>query len=225
MSKLLAAAVMAAFGTCASAATVSIVTVPAPTQTVREILQFDVHGDAMGGMKVRATYAGGGVETGFWAPMGPSKGGVLGDGFSLTLDGDSFDTPWLLTNSSDAAIVRLDLLGRNVVVFDRTRPTPGTEGSAKGRDFGPFTASPGTPLSGAITATYSRGVTLPGDPFVGDVFRNLSIDFSALDDGGVLKKFAFRQDTDLAPIPVPAAGLLLLSAVGGLAWLGRRRAA
>lgn len=232
MLKLSITAAVAAFfvASSASAATINIVNQPDPNQTVVSIDEFTVFGKDMAGtLRVTAGFAGGSTESVLWAAGVGDAGVANGTGFSLSLPGDSFTKTWTLTNNSQNTITSLLLEGYNdgngkVTIFDKTLPRFGTEGSRSGRTFeeAPSLGAEGNG-TGTVTVTYLNAVTLPGDPPVGDVFKALLVDFSEFANGGVASTFLFRQDTDLAPVPLPAAGLLLLGALGGLAALGRRK--
>ncbi len=233
MGKFTFAAAVSAFifAGAANAATVVVVNEPDPNAPVASIDEFTVYGDSMADrLRVTATFAGGFSETLTWAAGIPNVGGVSGTNFSLRLPGDTFTATWTLTNLSDSLLTSLLLEGDSAatgekVIFDKTLPSLGTEGSRSGRTFeeAPSLGVDGNG-DGTVTVTYLNAVTLPGDPPVGDVFANLLVDFSEFADGGVAGRFLFRQDTDIAPVPLPAAGLMLFGALAGMGMLGRRKA-
>ena len=113
-------------------------------------------------------------------------------------------------------------------VFDILNDAEHTNGSAFGA---PFADNSG--LTGNIVANYSKSVSLTGDPFQGDLFALLSVDFTGLAGGGLstTTQLSFRQDTDnleslpaiCVRLPIPGALPLFASGLGVLGFLAHRR--
>jgi hypothetical protein len=218
----------------ATAATVTVNTDNSNLLVTTGLTGFATSGDEMTGMVVTADFSNGASETLNWAVTGAGSGGVTGGLFSLNMSGDTFTAPWTLVNTNAAPGAVLTNLtinaGAGDTVFDIVNGPFGTDGSADGRAFEEFSA----PIPGDITALYSNPVALSGDPFVGDLYALLSVDFTELLDAGLLVglQFDFRADTDnlfisgdLRPIPLPAALPLMLTGLGVLGFLARRRRA
>jgi hypothetical protein len=166
---------------------------------------------------------------------------------------DTFFSDWLVTLYQRTDLTSLQFqggAGYGGVLFDRASPPlglgTGTAGSGLGRDFDLNDAN----WSG-ITATYTDVVTLNGNPWAGDLFSHVSVDFTNAEwctagllclaglgwnsdvpdaNGPNANPFGFRMDTDLGRFPagntvVPEPSTYVLMAAG-LAVLGiaaRRR--
>ena len=96
-------------------------------------------------------------------------------GWSLSLDGDTFSASWVFDQNPGRPLSLLSLLldGRDALtVFDRTAPSPGTDGSAQGRDW---TCVTGSCSNVNVMYDYRVGID-PADP-VGDLWQTVFIDW------------------------------------------------
>jgi hypothetical protein len=223
----LAAAVTMALAAPVSAATINYST--AGTQAdIPGLTGFATTGAMMDGMQVTACFSVSGCQTLSWADTGANSGGVSGNGWGLSVNGDTFSANiwqfFIDTNANVGQLLSLLLDGRSsFTVFDRTNPSTGTPGSAQGRDFN-------TSVGDVIDVTYLNPTAIiPGSP-VGDLFQAVLIEFAPGVTGGPSgprSSFTFSQDTDndIRITQVPEPGSLALLAVGalGLALSRRRR--
>lgn len=189
---------------------------------------FQTTGALMDGMQVTACFSVSGCQTLSWADTGANSGGVTGNGWGLSVNGDTFSANiwqfFIDSQSNVGQLLSLLLDGRgSFTVFDRTNPEPGTPGSERGRDFD-------TAVGDIIDVTYLNPTAIiPGAP-VGDLFQQVLIEFRPGVTGGPSgprSSFTFSQDTDndIRITQVPEPGSLALLAVGalGLALSRRRR--
>lgn len=172
----------------------------------------------MVGMGVTA-YFGGIGDTEVWSLDAPGAGlsGVSGNvpsdsGSTWTLFGlsneDTFDGIWTLTNNSATRALTALVLSGSGIIFDATESDPGTPGTFSGMDF--------TELAGPLNsiATYELAIKPILSPH--DAFYRLEIE---LCPGGTTpgvgvgancgQSLTFKQDTDVVPVPVTAALVLL----------------
>lgn len=188
---------------------------------------FATTGAEMDGMEVTANFTSGGSETAVWGDTTADAGGAFGTGWSLTLDGDSTVNEWLLSNDFAAGIDSLLIdAGAGEVAFDVFLESdhPSTPGSSDGLEFSVTTGASELDL----VATYSDHIALDGEEPVGDVWRNLEIDFTT--GGGLIEgnDLTYIADTDnldggLDPVPEPASLSILAMGVAGLAVRRKRR--
>lgn len=172
-------------------------------------------------------------DVAIWEAAGEESGAAFGDGWSLTVSGDTwYDHNWVFTNETESllAIRKIRLDGGvydpeadpvvRDTIFDITwGGDPGTEGSAGGKTF-LMTGGSFDPQD--VAATYRDIVALEGEDPVGDVWRSLEIAFTGDRSLYPGETFTFQADTDV----IPAPGAMVLGAIGlGLvAWVRRRMA-
>jgi len=233
----IAAALLAAcfVGTTASAAgTVTINTNPIPETSIPGLSAFMTTGADMTGLSVRAIFSNGLDETLAWATTVPgSAGAVTGSGWSLSLTGDSFNSPWLFDIDNSQNLGQLSALvldGENgFTVLDRTASgASSTPGSENGTDFA-FALN--TCNSCDSFATYSARTAIGAALPVGDLWQTLTISFINPLNGnnnGPRTDWAFLQDTDndirgRPLIPEPETYAMLLAGLGLMGFIVRRR--
>ena len=197
-----------------------------PVYDIPGLTGFVTTGADMSGLSVRATFSNGLIETRLWTTTGPAAGGVSGSGWSLSLDGDSFSSPWMFDFGPNLSTQLTNLLlegSAGLTVFDRAEPNPGTSGSAQGSDISFANGSCGS--CGAF-ALYFAVVSIGGAQPVGDIFHSLTLSFT--EGTGPRGDWSFLQDTDndsrfVPGIPEPETYALMLGGMGFMAWAARRR--
>lgn len=160
----------------------------------------------------------------------------VNSGFRLSGAGDTGSNPWTLENISDPdggilESITVSFAGAELTPwFDRSEPDPGTPDSGFGQDFTLTGSSP----DGVIAVTYRTAHPGTAGDLSGlfffdvpetDAYKELRIDLTGLDGGGLAigDSISFYQDTDVALVPLPGGILLLASGVVGALLLGARR--
>ena len=182
------------------------------------LITSPVTGADMAGIEVTAYFTGGGSEVLTWAttstdgsvPYGEGyAGGVVGTGWSLSQQGDTFGdiTPanqllglWTLTSQTSLVMLEIDVLDGGFV-FDNEFSVEYTPGSDVGR---PFTSN----LDSGPAAVYSQLFSSP------DLYGLLTLDWGNTEFTG---EMLFMADTDRITVPEPASALLLASGLLGVA--------
>lgn len=207
-----------------SAATVNITTSPGSLFNTAALAGFATTGSMMNGMLVTACDESS-CETRAWETTGTGTGGVFGTGWSMTLAGDSFSVPFILTGSDDFAITSFSMNGRpGNTIFDIVNGDFLSPGSANGR---PFTISGTSPFSGGvINVNYTDRLSV-ADIFYSDLFTVMNVNFGGATLTGTL---SFITDTDNAAtgspiVPVSAPATLALAGLGLIGIAATRRRA
>jgi hypothetical protein len=191
---------------------------------VQGITGFATLGSGMDGLIVTATFASGGVSSCTWSATSATAGGCSTALFTMSLDGDTFNAPWVLAATPGGSLITslfFDGVGGGSgtllsgTVFDRTFTGAGTAGTSTGKD------AAGTTVGGDGSAAYQDVITILGAATAGDVYGRVNIRFT---DG--ISSASFVMDTDTVGLPTNAPEPSTLAMLGGalvMAGFWRRR--
>jgi hypothetical protein len=244
MNKRMIFAVILGFGAVASASTITepLTTVTGQSYTVVSTA-FAVDGDQMAGMKISATFAGGGTDTCTWATGSPNAGctGIGGD-FSLLFphlqdtdpDTSGANGIWTLTNLDTNTLTSLtvdaviggvsfdrcllasgfDDTNNNISVCDTAHGgLEGTPGTAEG-----WTVNNANGGTSGITAsaTYFDVLHTSGQAPILDAWGEMTLNFAGTTTFATSDTFTYRADTDLvtASADVPEPATMGLLGLG-----------
>ena len=240
--KLLAAAALATALTVpmANASTVILETRGNTSYTTDSFTGFTTNAQRMAGMVVsgRTTERRYSAEFDVTGTGRSSVGNAVTRAFTLTQSGNTYaEGTWGIIVNAGERLTQLRIDGApGQTIFDTDLSGPSTEGSSVGLPFAPTGAF--ADLQGIVVATYTGMVAITGTEGVGDAYTRLTLDLSGLEGGGLGEgTWNFSHDTDNAsrrsplqyqtpaPVPLPAGGLLLVAALGGLGLMRRKRAA
>lgn len=214
----------------ASAATVNVSTDAGTTYIATDGIGVgtSVSGGSLAGMEVMVAYSDGSSETLTWGARANDRhhGEVTSAGMSLDLAWWDFT----LSATNRIASIAMSTLGLPAV-FDisTSDPADDTEGTGRGVSFD---IRSGAPDDGEIGVAFSNQVLADGDDSGIDLFTDVMIDFSGLEDGGFFGNLNFVMDFDplassnleaVSEVPLPPGLPLLMAGIVGLGLVKRRK--
>jgi PEP-CTERM motif len=221
---LIAAAAFAAISLPVAAQTVTFE--PGTSFQTAQISGFQTTGADMVGMMVTLN---GGLSAA-WGNLGGGKHGVIFGSVEISMiDGQHTGGPgiWNVIGDSSNPVNSIKFAGApGRTVFDAiSAQDEGTPGSATGSPIlvVGWNSFPGP---GSVTGIYSNLVSITGQAPVGDLYEQLTINFS----GGLTGTLDFKADTDNSPFGVPITAVpepgtigMMLAGLAGVSLLVRRR--
>jgi hypothetical protein len=141
------------------------------------------------GLEIMVYFADGSSDLGIWTASGISQNNWS---ISQGVGQSTFSFPFDMRNNSNSAMTRFTMHGAgSSTIFDRS-VSPGTSGTANGRDLVEFTS---LRFSQDIAVTYFDQIQTVGSTPQDDIFAGMDVSFSAgiASNGGL---FRFRTDTD-----------------------------
>lgn len=199
--------------------------------TLTTVNDFDLSGEVAVG-EIRAGNVGTERELGINAPDGTNleAGSVEG----LLADGDYSFTFGFAAATNTLSIVFAGL-GLQTTAFDfggadtlvlRAYGRPGNDTRFDASTTLSGLTLNGTPLDGTVAGVGGADLAVvDGFDFSEDFTLEGTISFDGIDEGGRRSQLAAQfKVVDVAPIPLPAAGWLLIAGLGGLAAMRRRKA-
>lgn len=216
-------------GNAYAAPIVNIINSDGDLYNTDKLTEYTTDGSLMDGMEVTTCFASAACETvAFDGTVGStSYGEAVGSGWSLSVNGNTFSSPFTFSTSQDVTSILVNGRPGNTI-FDILGGDFRSPDSAQGK---PFTLSNSGDLADNTTVNveYSDKLSVQG-VFYDDLFTTMAIDFGGSLFSGM---FSFLTDTDNndfaggSPItptnPVPEPGTLALMGLGILGFGLRRR--
>lgn len=177
---------------------------------IDSVIDHEISGGEMGGLKVTAFFEDGTDETAYWVEdPGPSGYASVDSKFYLYQSQDTYSSPWSLSNTSDSTLTYLLLEGWNAsIVFDLIDGIEHTPGSSFGR------------IDDIAWRNTQDRVTLVGNPNTYyDLYATIEVGLNVAANSSR----NFYLDTDkVQAVPIPGAFLLLGSGLICLVGIKRK---
>lgn len=181
----------------AAAITPTVVNLPGTTFNTAALTTSTTDSTTMVGSMVTVTFLGGATSMAAWTATG-----IASADWSLTVAGNTFSSPWTLSNLGATTITKMVFDGvPGNTVFDVVTDPSLSPGSARGGAI----ASVNGPAGMTVDAVYSNRLQV-GGVFFGDLYTKLDLTFGGggLGRGGVL---TYVADTDNADATGPGGGI------------------